>query len=286
MTPVLLCIVALATLFAGVGSYAAAIPRGENPRLPIAVGLSLLASLGLVAVAVVLALAGEGPLAVVLPVAVMLLLSTGFLLFVHAQRKVPRDTLRVAVGDPLLPFTAVTADGAPFDSQALAGRRVLLKFFRGAWCPFCQAELQRFEAMRPALRSLGVEVVALSKDTPEAARQHRDRDGLGFVLLCDPELEVIRQYGVEHRKALEVSGGPEFRLFGLRVGSRPRFRTMAAPTTLLIDENGVIRWIDQTDDYKVRSSAERVLGAMATTFGVRPTAAPHELDIEPACASC
>ena len=78
---------------------------------------------------------------------------------------------------------------------------------------------------------------------------------------------VIRRFGVEHRKALEISAGPRLSLFGLAVGSRPSFKAMAAPTTLVVDEAGVIRWIDQTDDYKVRSSAERVLGAVGEAFG-------------------
>jgi len=42
---------------------------------------------------------------------------------------------------------------------------------------------------------------------------------------------------------------------------------MAIPTTLLVDEQGVIRWIDQTDDYRLRSSNERVLKAIGEAFG-------------------
>jgi len=42
---------------------------------------------------------------------------------------------------------------------------------------------------------------------------------------------------------------------------------MAIPTSLLIDEHGVIRWIDQSDDYRLRSSNERVLQAVREAFG-------------------
>jgi peroxiredoxin len=165
-----------------------------------------------------------------------------------------------------LPFTALTPEAEPFHSDALRGERVLLKFFRGEWCPFCQAELKRFDAMQPDLQRYGVRVVALSKDAPAAARHHRERDALRLALLCDPELRVIRQYGLEHRKALEASGGRRISFFGLAVGTRPAFRNMAAPATLLVDELGVIRWIDRTDDYKIRSSPDRVLGAVQAAF--------------------
>lgn len=191
---------------------------------------------------------------------------------VHRQRRIPRNVLQVDVGEPMLAFSARTPEDDRFDSSALAGRRVLLKFFRGEWCPFCQAELKRFEALRPELEAHGVEIVAISKDTPEAAHHHRERDGLGFTVLCDPDLTVIRRFGVEHHKALEISGRRRFSVFGIELGSAPGFRTMAIPTTLLVDEQGIVRWIDQTDDYMVRSSVERVLTAV--TECLEPRSAP------------
>jgi hypothetical protein len=42
---------------------------------------------------------------------------------------------------------------------------------------------------------------------------------------------------------------------------------MAIPTTLLIDEEGIVRWIDQTDDYRLRSHNERILEVVESTFG-------------------
>ena len=57
------------------------------------------------------------------------------LLFVwlYSQRKTPVGDLRIAVGDALLPFDALTDEGAAFHSDALRGKRTLFKFFRGSW---------------------------------------------------------------------------------------------------------------------------------------------------------
>ncbi len=186
---------------------------------------------------------------------------------VYTNRRIPRGSLAVSVGDRILPFEATTPDGEPFSSEAFAGRRVLLKFFRGEWCPFCQAELRGFEAMREPLAARGVSIVALSKDAPEDAARHRARDHLGFQLLCDPRMTVIRQYGVEHHRSLQVRGRARVSVLGASLGFVPSVAAMAIPTTLLIDETGVVRWIDQTDDYMVRSSVERVLGAVDAAFG-------------------
>ena len=119
--------------------------------------------------------------------------------------------------------------------------------------------------MQRDLDEYGVKVVALSKDTVEEAAIHTQRDKLSIPLLADPELEVIRQYGVEHHKALGFTTG-SFTLFGLPFALVASYKSMAIPTSLLVDENGVIRWIDQTDDYRLRSSPERVLQAVKEAF--------------------
>ena len=120
--------------------------------------------------------------------------------------------------------------------------------------------------MKPDLDRHRVTVVALSKDTVAQAAHQRGRDGLSFTLLSDPGLEVIKQYGVEHHKALEFSKGG-FTLFGIPLALVPSVKKMAIPTTLLVDEGGVIRWIDQAEDYRLRSNEQRVMAAVERAFG-------------------
>jgi alkyl hydroperoxide reductase subunit AhpC len=120
--------------------------------------------------------------------------------------------------------------------------------------------------MQRHLDEYGVSIVALSKDSVEEAAVHKARDGLNLTLLADPKLEVIRQYGVEHHKALGFSTG-SFTLGSIPLSLMPSFKTMAIPTSLLVDEGGVIVWIDQADDYRLRSNERRVLKAVESAFG-------------------
>ncbi len=121
--------------------------------------------------------------------------------------------------------------------------------------------------MQPELEKQGIRVIALSKDTVEEAATHKKRDGLTLTLLSDCELEIIRQYGVEHHKALNFKTGA-FTIAGIPVGlSAPSFKTMAIPTSMLIDEKGVIQWIDQSDDYRVRGDDARIRDAVQNVFG-------------------
>jgi alkyl hydroperoxide reductase subunit AhpC len=120
--------------------------------------------------------------------------------------------------------------------------------------------------MASDLAKYDVSIIALSKDSVADAARHKSRDGLDLTLLSDPKLDVIKQYGVEHHKAVEFSTG-RFSILGIPLALLPSFKTMAIPTTLLIDENGVIQWVDQADDFRLRSSEARVLEAVVRAFG-------------------
>lgn len=120
--------------------------------------------------------------------------------------------------------------------------------------------------MAPLLEELGVELVGISRDDVEQARLMHEQDALGrALLLADPELEVVRQFGLEHHKTV-VTTSPLVRVFGLPLGMPKGTEAMAIPTTLLIDEQGIIRWIDQAEDYRVRSDSARVEAALRSTF--------------------
>jgi len=85
-------------------------------------------------------------------------------------------------------------------------------------------------------------------------------------LLSDPELAIIKRFGLLHEGAIVfrtfLVGGARFPL-GWPIG----FKQMAIPTTLLLDEDHVVRWIDQADDYRVRGDERRTQQALEQTFG-------------------
>jgi len=249
--------------------YFRTIPRGTVPKNVGGFRAKLVAGVALSALGVYLGLTGEGSagLLTYLPAGLGIFFG-GFILWVLTQRKTPLGEIKVSEGDKLPAFSATTPQGVKFDSDELSGKRTLLKFFRGGWCPYCAAELVAFDSMSDELAQYDVSVIGLSKDTPEQANVHKLRDGISFELLCDPELDVIRAYGLEHHKALGQTRNAKSNFAGLPLGLAPfTFETMAIPTTLLIDETGTIRWVDQTDDYRLRSNNQRVMEAVRTAFG-------------------
>lgn len=111
--------------------------------------------------------------------------------------------------------------------------------------------MRRWEDLRPELDARGIALVAISADTPEQIRAGRAKHGAKVTLLADPELVVTKQYGLLNHRGL----GP---------GGLPR---LPIPTTILVDAEGIVRWIDQATDYQLRSHPDRVLAAVRRTIG-------------------
>ena len=102
--------------------------------------------------------------------------------------------------------------------------------------------------------------MALSKDSVAEAAAHRTRDELDDItLLADPDLKVISAFGLEHHKALEFKS---WTVLGIPLGLPTGYKRMAIPTSILMDANGTVRWIDQADDYRVRGDEERLIQAL------------------------
>jgi peroxiredoxin len=107
--------------------------------------------------------------------------------------------------------------------------------------------LRRWEELRLDLDRAGIEIVTISSDTPEEIRVGRIKHGLRATMLSDPHLEITRRFNLINPENLTPKG--------LRA-------PMPIPTTFLVDGEGIVRWIDQADDYMVRSAPERVLAAI------------------------
>jgi peroxiredoxin len=89
----------------------------------------------------------------------------------------------------------------------------------------------------------GIRPVAISVDSPEVSRDFVKRRGFTFTVLSDPNAEAIRRYDLLH-----VAGGPEK-------------EDISRPTEFLLDPTGTIRWVNFTNDIRVRARADEMLAA-------------------------
>lgn len=92
----------------------------------------------------------------------------------------PRRTL-LAPGDAFPPMTVALAGGENLDVPGtLSGHHGVVLFYRGSWCPYCNAQLRAFERAADKLAELDIRVVALSVDDEDTTRGLVDKHGLSF----------------------------------------------------------------------------------------------------------
>ena len=109
---------------------------------------------------------------------------------------------RLEAGDEAPDFTLTDADGKQVTLSALRGQRVIVYFYPAAMTPGCTKEACDFRDSIASLAAAGVAVLGISPDTPAKLAKFRDRDGLNFPLLSDPDHKVHEAYGAWGEKKL------------------------------------------------------------------------------------
>ena len=127
------------------------------------------------------------------------------------------------IGDTAPAFSLADQNGNIVSSADFAGRKVILYFYPKDNTPGCTRQACAFAAAYDGFKDKNIAVIGISRDSVASHRKFAEKHNLPFILLADPELEVIKAYGVWQEKKLygKVSMG-------------------VVRTTFIIDENGKI----------------------------------------------
>ncbi|EJM60743.1 peroxiredoxin-like family protein [Pseudomonas sp. GM48] len=167
------------------------------------------------------------------------------------------------VGDKAPLFTLKDPDGHPVSSaELLAKGPLVLTFYRGVWCPYCNLELQALQAFLPTLQEAGASLVAISPQIAANSRKSMRTNGLQFPILSDRHNDVADAFGL--RFAL-----PDYliELYKNLRNDLPTFNddpswTLPMPARYVIGQDGVIRYAEVNPDYTQRPEPEAMLDAI------------------------
>jgi thioredoxin-dependent peroxiredoxin len=109
---------------------------------------------------------------------------------------------RLQPGDQAPDFTLPDADGRPVSLSSFRGQRVIVYFYPAAMTPGCTTEACDFRDNLAGLNHAGLAVVGISPDQPATLAKFRDKEGLTFPLLSDPDHAVLDAYGAYGEKKL------------------------------------------------------------------------------------
>ena len=172
---------------------------------------------------------------------------------------------------PLLPgmpspeFRLLDVDGEMLSvDPAEPGKPIVLTFYRGGWCPYCNLHLAELRTSEKALIDMGFEVWFVSPDRPDLLAEGEDA-GFGYRLFSDPEMNAAQAFGI----AFRVDDRTHERYLGFGVDLRARsgeeLLALPAPATFIIGSRGIVQFAYVNPDYTVRL-APSVLEAAARAY--------------------
>jgi peroxiredoxin len=194
------------------------------------------------------------------------------------QRRLLVDTADrskfVKAGDKGEPFDLPEVDGGRVELDALlVNGPVVLVFFRFAGCPACNIALPYYQRqLYPGLAALGVTLVAISPQVPERLVEIKEKHKLEFFVASDPGNALGRKFGItstaneESQNALKAKGSDLGQITGTGTWELPM------PTTIVIDQDRVVRFADVSPDWLVRTEAEAILKIVGDIHGVAKAA--------------
>ncbi|MEZ7497976.1 peroxiredoxin-like family protein [Flavobacterium sp. Arc3] len=168
------------------------------------------------------------------------------------------------VGQKAIDFELPNQEGESVSLKKLISQGpVVITFYRGDWCPYCNLQLRALQARLEEIQTLGATLVAISPQVPDGSLTKTEISEMNFTVLSDQNAKVASQYGV----AWEV---PEFLLDHMRVDrnldlekiNNGNSSVLPIPATFIIGTNGIITWNYVNVDYRTRSEPEDIIEAL------------------------
>ena len=163
-------------------------------------------------------------------------------------------------GDLAPDVTLPDASGMPVALSGLwqDGPLVVI-FYRGGWCSYCNLQLRAWQRHAQRLQELGVAMVAISPQTPDRSQDTADANALAFTVLSDSGLEAANGFGIAYTLPPELVDLYASMGTDIPVLNGNDQWVLPIPATYLIDRTGRIRFAHVETDYRERLDPQGVI---------------------------
>ena len=170
----------------------------------------------------------------------------------------------VAVGDqPVLPVLR-DVQGQPVDLAALnATGPLVISFYRGGWCPYCNVELRGLQRIDAELRQLGASQVAITPEVASHGATTAAEAGVTFPVLHDAGLSFARSLGIVFEPTGTLREVHETFALDLKARNGSQTDELPIAATLVLDRSGRVAWVFKDADWTKRAEPADILRAVA-----------------------
>ena len=185
------------------------------------------------------------------------------------------DLFQTGIEDKILPVGATAPDFALKDATGrlvrsadlLALGPLIIKFFRGRWCPYCVTELEALRDLYGTLREGGALMVAISPQTERQSDFMCGQHGLPFPVLTDPACALAEQFGLAYTVPDYYRDYYKSILVNIPfINGEPSWR-LPIPATYVIAKDRKVVHAEAHADFRVRPEPEEALSAALACHG-------------------
>ena len=150
-------------------------------------------------------------------------------------------------------------------ADLLAKGPVVVSFYRGGWCPYCNLELKALQERLPEIADLGASLVVISPETPDNSLTTAEKNALEFEVLSDAGNAVARGFGLVFKLAEELK--PIYERIGIDIVKQNGDDSyeLPIPATYVIDRDGTVRKAFVDPDYTQRWDPDEIIDSLRRT---------------------
>ncbi|BED90095.1 peroxiredoxin [Pseudoalteromonas sp. MM1] len=140
---------------------------------------------------------------------------------------------------------------------------VVITFYRGSWCPYCNLQLKALQSRLPEIHALGAQLVAISPQVPDGSMSESEISNMDFIVLSDQNADVAASYGVAWKvpafllEHMRVDRGLDLESLNNGNGS-----ILPIPATFVLNSEGRVTWRYVDVDYRTRSEPQDIVNAL------------------------
>ena len=152
-------------------------------------------------------------------------------------------------------------------TAARAGQPAVVVFYRGAWCPYCNIALRKYqENLVPELDARGITLIAVSPQKPDGSLSMAEKNDLTFTVLSDPGNQIAGALGILTAPTEDARGS--MHAIGIDLPALNSDGTYMLPmvTVTMVDATGVIRWIDVAPNHAKPTEVPEIISALDTVL--------------------
>ena len=169
----------------------------------------------------------------------------------------------IKVGEKAPDFTLKNAFGEEISlKEELKKGPVILVFYRGAWCPFCNMHLHVLQQSLPQFKRYGAQLITITPQTPDKSAEQIGKDGYPFQVLSDLDSQVMKDYKLYFELSDDLVA--VYKRIGLDIeafNGKGR-NVLPVPGSFVIDKSGIVRAMQARTDYKLRMEPETIIEAL------------------------